>query len=327
MPTTDTTSPITNEQPRRRPTVLVMMATYNGAAYVREQIESVLTQHEVDVTLRICDDQSPDDTFAICQEYEAKDPRVHATRNEQNLGVGENFMQMVYDDGSRGYDYYAFCDQDDIWLPEKLIVAITKISHLMNPTEPTLYYSDVIDFDGEREWRELGPFKPCEEHPATLLLNNWASGCTMVFNQALRDLLCRYRPKPLPRIHDSWTHLVARYCGTVVADLSYSGIRRRITGNNVVGSLTDHHKSPLGAWNDFKNLFFRPERAMTRAAAELAIGFADRIKQERAEELYEFLSYHDTPLSCIKAAFCFDCYRPTLYGKALFMLRFALGRF
>ena len=105
------------QETKSNPTVLVMMATYNGASYLQEQVDSALGQKDVEVTLRICDDRSTDGTFALCERIAQNDPRVVPTQNEKNLGVGLNFMQMVYDDASLGYDYYAFCDQDDIWLP------------------------------------------------------------------------------------------------------------------------------------------------------------------------------------------------------------------
>lgn len=307
------------------PTVLVMMATYNGSKYLREQIDSVLAQNDVDVTLRICDDQSPDNTYEICQEYAANDSRVIATRNEKNLGVGWNFMQMVYDDESLGYDYYAFCDQDDIWLPDKLSRAIERICEEA-ADEPALYYSDVVDFDENAEWNELESFIPCEEHSMTILFANWASGCTMVFNSAFFTLFRSYKPETLPRIHDAWAHLVARYCATVVPDFNYSGIRRRITGNNAVGVLKDHHKSVFGALQDASNLLYKPERAMTVAAADLVLGFGQYIKPGRLDELERFLSYHDSLPARIHAAVTFDYYRPTLRGKILMMTRILLGR-
>lgn len=318
-------TPSTSKNPLVAPSVLVMMATYNGSKYLREQIDSVLGQVNVDVTLRICDDQSPDNTFEICQEYAAMDSRVIATKNEKNLGVGWNFMQMVFDDESLGYDYYAFCDQDDIWLPDKLSRAVSQLSAKAKD-EPALYFSDVTDFDGQNEWNELADFVPCENYPMTLLLANWASGCTMVMNSQFFSLFRSYKPKTLPRIHDAWAHLVARYCATVVPDYEYSGIKRRITGNNAVGVLKDHHKSIKGAFQDALNLLDPPERAMTSAAADLVIGFGQYIKPERFNDLERFLSYNETLLSRIDAAFNFDYYRPTLRGKVLMVLRLVLGR-
>ena len=312
---------------KHNPTVLVMMATYNGADYLQEQIDSVLGQQDVEVTLRICDDRSTDDTFALCERIAQNDPRVVPTQNEENLGVGLNFMQMVYDDANLGYDYYAFCDQDDIWLPNKLATAIARLCEATQPEEPAFYYSDVIDFDETHEWRELPAFAPCEEHPQTLLIDNWASGCTMAFNAAFFKLLRSYRPQTFPRIHDAWAHLVARYCATVVADLNYSGIRRRITGNNTVGALKDHHKSFSGAIIDASNLLYAPERAMTVAVADLILGYGPHIKPEKLDELNEFLSYDDSLRNRVHAALHFDCHRPTRKGRFLVALRFLLGRF
>lgn len=307
------------------PTVLVMMATYNGSKYLREQIESVLAQEDVSVTLCISDDQSSDSTFELCQEYATNDSRVRATRNEKNLGVGQNFMHMVYDDDNLGYDYYAFCDQDDIWLPEKLSRAVNRIQETAG-NEPALYFSDLIDFDETSEWNELDPFIPCEDHPMTILLANWASGCSMVFNSAFFNLFRSYKPETLPRFHDAWAHLVARYCATVVPDYGYSAIRRRITGNNLAGNLKDHHKSLSSAVKDALWLLYPPERAMTVVATDLVLGFGQYIKPERYDELDRFLSYDDSTLNRIRFALSPDYYRPTLRGKVLMALRILFGR-
>lgn len=102
-----------------KPSVLVMMASYNGEKFITEQIDSILSQKGVDVTLRICDDGSNDSTPSICESYTSKYDNVLFEVNKVNKGLAKNFMDMVYDDNALGFNYYAFSDQDDVWLPEK----------------------------------------------------------------------------------------------------------------------------------------------------------------------------------------------------------------
>ena len=100
--------------------VAILMSTYNGEKYLDEQIGSILAQEGVDVTLYIRDDGSSDRTAEIIKYYCKRYHNVSFTQGE-NLGVGNSFMQLVYD-AKDVYDYYAFADQDDIWLRDKLSV-------------------------------------------------------------------------------------------------------------------------------------------------------------------------------------------------------------
>jgi len=93
------------------------MTTYNGEKYIREQLDSVLSQTESDFEVVICDDASTDSTLSILKEYEKKDNRFRIYENEKNLGYRENFNKAV--SLCKG-DFIAFSDQDDIWLPNHL---------------------------------------------------------------------------------------------------------------------------------------------------------------------------------------------------------------
>lgn len=218
------------------PSVLVMMATYNGEKYVEEQIESILNQEGVNITLLISDDCSSDDTVAICRNLAKRDNRIQVKENSKNVGVTLNFMNMVFMADPTLFDFFAFSDQDDYWLPKKLISAIREIEKKKDG--PYLYYSDILNVDdslkfGKPEYR---PFAPFTGSLKLLFTMNWALGCTMVFNSSFLELLQLYRPPTWPRIHDVWVHLVALSCGCVVSDLNNAYILRRITGDNVVGA-------------------------------------------------------------------------------------------
>lgn len=306
------------------PTTLVMMATYNGERYLCEQIDSILAQEGVDVHLRVCDDRSTDGTFAILQDYASRYPNVTVSQNETNVGVGKNFMQMVYEEEAGDYEYLAFSDQDDIWLPNKLSHAISMLAPHANPT---LYYSDVADFDDHHEWSELASFREVLNHLDTLMLRNWACGCTMVFNQSLRNLLCRYEPTSYPRIHDAWTHVVAQCCAEVIADFDHALIRRRIAGQNTVGELSDHHRSIDHAISDAANLAHEATHAPTMVACQLVEGYADLLKPEALPAIDALLTYHDSFGTRIRTATSFDVWQPTLRGRLITRACFVLDRY
>ena len=104
--------------------ISIAMATYNGAKYIREQIDSILFQTIRDFELVVCDDYSSDDTVSVLKEYAQKDSRIHVYENEQNLGFKKNFENAI--SKSTG-DYIALCDQDDIWLPDHLETLISEM--------------------------------------------------------------------------------------------------------------------------------------------------------------------------------------------------------
>ena len=92
-------------------TVSIIMGTYNGAKYIREQLDSILAQTYPLKEIIIQDDGSTDDTIAICQAYQEKYPIVHFSRNEHNLGFNANFKSAAM---KATGDFVAFSDQDDV---------------------------------------------------------------------------------------------------------------------------------------------------------------------------------------------------------------------
>lgn len=218
-----------------KPRVLVMMATYNGERYLAEQIDSILVQEDVAVSLLVSDDGSSDGTCAMCEDYARRFENVQFRVNPQNKGLAKNFMDMLYESNLGKYDFFAFSDQDDYWMSCKLIKAIEKLKR--SGSGPRMYYSDVCNVDSELNGgsREYRPFAAKSGSLGLLLTVNWASGCTMVFNREFAQKLSEYKPQEWPRIHDGWIHLVALACGWAVPDLENSYIKRRLSGENQVG--------------------------------------------------------------------------------------------
>ena len=162
--------------------VAVLLSTYNGARYLREQIDSILNQKDVNVLLYIRDDRSTDDTPKILKEYEHHENL--SARYAENVGAPASFMDLVRTVPLEA-DYYAFADQDDIWQSEKLIRATDAIRACRKEAEPVLYASNqtVADQNG-MPLRIRFP-----KNPPIDLLNiidkNYIAGCTFVFNRAL----------------------------------------------------------------------------------------------------------------------------------------------
>lgn len=213
-------------------TVVVVMSTYNGETYLREQIDSILNQEGVKVVLLVRDDGSTDKTVDILREYEKKEQL--AILSGENLGVGNSFMELLYQ-APQG-DYYAFADQDDIWLPKKLITAVQMLD---TKKIPCVYASNQIVSDALGN--EKG-YRFQNQPPVSLFQiidRSQLSGCTMVMNRQLYDLLVEEKRRPAKqllkkRIHDVWVLAAGATCGEIIYD-SKSYILYRQHGNNVVG--------------------------------------------------------------------------------------------
>ena len=220
-----------------KPSVCVIMSTYNGLTYLEEQIRSIMTQTDVDVTLYIRDDGSPkEETRKSLLEMKEKYPEI-ILAFEENVGVGNSFMNALYKAPDQ-CEYYAFADQDDSWLPNKLSEGVSKINGISGMA---LYCSNQIVTDENLEDRKIRFSSAPEVKYGAVLRGNKASGCTFVFNKQLRDFLSDPKNRPTKellkeRIHDVWVVEVAALFGTIIYDEN-GYILYRQHGNNVVGAM------------------------------------------------------------------------------------------
>ncbi|MCF0145856.1 MAG: glycosyltransferase, partial [Eubacterium sp.] len=107
--------------------IIIVMAAYNGGSHIQKQIDSILAQTHTNWELWIRDDGSSDHTVDVIRSCAASDPRIHLFEDSRgNLGPQESFYTLL--SGCPSADYYAFCDQDDLWVPEKLEWAAEMLS-------------------------------------------------------------------------------------------------------------------------------------------------------------------------------------------------------
>jgi glycosyltransferase involved in cell wall biosynthesis len=197
-------------------TVEILLATYNGEKFIQEQLDSLMNQSDINFKILIRDDGSTDNTIKIINEYQQKFPTKIAVLkdNKKNVGATQNFGILLQ---YATADYIFFCDQDDIWLPNKIEVSLQKMKAIENDKAiPCIIFSDmkVIDEYGnitsDSVWQQL------HLHPKYFVLNrllvqNIPHGCTMLINKAMRNLA-----SPIPKaamLHDHWIALLAASCG------------------------------------------------------------------------------------------------------------------
>lgn len=216
--------------------VVVLMSTHNGEKYIKEQIDSILNQENVNVLLMIRDDGSRDNTMAVLQDYRRRYKNIKIIKGK-NIGVGNSFMHLLYH--SDEADYYAFADQDDVWKKDKLIKGIERINAECSEG-PMLYTSNQILVNQNLEVRGMRYKNPPSMEIVSIINRNPFSGCTMIMNRPLRNMLIDKERRPVPqffntRIHDAWVAMYAGCVGKIIYD-ERSYILYRQHEGNVVGA-------------------------------------------------------------------------------------------
>jgi glycosyltransferase involved in cell wall biosynthesis len=220
--------------------IALLMATYNGGAFIEAQLDSLLGQTMEDWQLVVRDDGSDDDTVGKIRSYAAKDKRILLQNDDSGrLGASRSYFKLL-EHGSGQADYFMFCDQDDVWLPDKIEVTLLKMREMekrFNPRTPLLVHTDLSVAD--RNLRVLAPslwasqkLDPAIVGLNRLLIQNNVTGCTMMINRPLAALAA----PPAPVImHDWWLALVASAFGAI-GHVPRSTIVYRQHGTNDTGA-------------------------------------------------------------------------------------------
>jgi len=214
--------------------VAVLMSTYNGEKYLDEQIHSILTQKsDFQIDLWVRDDGSTDTTRTILQKCQEEGKLQWYTGG--NLGPARSFMDLL--NKCRGYDYYAFADQDDYWMPEKIQAAVNAIK---GKKGKQLYFSnaELVDCALNSLGRNVYKKSPCLDFE-TLCCAGGILGCTTVINS---ELAVAVQERELPQkivMHDFYMdELCLALGGSITSDLNvYMKYRQHST--NVVGVSSD----------------------------------------------------------------------------------------
>ncbi|KLE11714.1 hypothetical protein AF80_00165 [Aliarcobacter butzleri L355] len=167
--------------------IVVLLASYNGAKYIKEQVDSILNQKEVDVTIFVSDDLSTDKTVEYLK-YTYKDLKniVYLSSGSKFGGAGKNFFRLIRDVDFSSFDFISFVDQDDIWYEDKLIRAIKTIED----KQIDAYSSNVLAFweDG----KEMVINKSSSQARYDYLFEAAGPGCTYVLKKDLAIFLQKF---------------------------------------------------------------------------------------------------------------------------------------
>ncbi len=241
------------------------MSTFNGERFLMEQLESIYSQEGVDVDILVRDDGSQDRTPKILQREQEKGKLKWYSG--PNLKPARSFMDLLKH-ASDEAQLYAFSDQDDVWDKDKLLVAANAI---LEETKPALYFCQTRLVDESLNDLTQLPISPKLTFGEALVFQ-FVSGCTMVFNKALRDIVNQYTPEYL-RMHDMWIYDVALAIGASVVFDSTSYIKYRQHKDNSVGQTT----SVWNQWEERLQRLKKHEHIRLRTAQELLKGYAKQM--------------------------------------------------
>lgn len=226
--------------------ISIALATYNGAKFLREQLESILNQSVTDFEVVVCDDCSTDKTPQILQEYASRDSRFKVYQNAKNLGFKKNFEHIL--SLCKG-EFIAFCDQDDIWEPNHLEILYKNIGE----NDCIGANSLIIDEKGVSQNKTLLEYWPIHVMPKNekeLFQHELYSNVIQGTASLIRASLIK-QALPIPediKYHDYWFALVAglnekcKYISDVV-------LKYRRHSNNA----SEYQKFTI--WNAIKDLY------------------------------------------------------------------------
>jgi glycosyltransferase involved in cell wall biosynthesis len=276
--------------------VSIVLSSFNGARYLREQMDSLLGQTYSNILIQVRDDGSSDKTAAILREYSLRHPNVQVTLGER-LGVARSFFQLLKEAGGAS-EYFAFCDQDDVWYPKKTERAISRLS-TVEPDMPALYCSRLEYVDSSLNHLGFSRIPTRGLSFGAAFVENSATGCTVVMNRAARDLVVRGLPEQCI-MHDWWCYLVVAAFGVVIFDEA-PGLKYRLHAANDTGAAV----SPGGDLARRARRFWRERRNAFRIhaqAQEFAVRYASGLANDKRDLLDRFLASNNSLAARIRYA-------------------------
>lgn len=258
--------------------IAVLLATYNGGKYIKEQLESLFQQSCKQFHLYVRDDGSSDDTMKIVEEFRQKYPdKITILEDSQkHRGAAKSFMYLLENVDS---EYYMFCDQDDIWLPEKIEKTYARMKEIEG-SAPILVATDLRVVD-----KQLSPIKESfnedlkidvfRKHPELICVRHVVTGCTMMFNHAAKQASLPMSPRAT--MHDEWVALCVHFKGGVITILDDATMLYR-----------QHTSNTLGADQARKGFF---ARAIARAGQKQFFQVAKLLHKDFGLSYLKFLMY------------------------------------
>ena len=298
--------------------VTILMSTYNGEKYLKEQIDSLLKQKNVKIKIFVRDDGSTDKTTEILDQYKRK--KLLEWYSGENKKSALSFFDLLKK--APKSDYYAFCDQDDYWLDDKLCIALEKLSKFDN-NKPCLYYGRPRLVDSKLNYIK----NPKSSMHSMIsfresIINSNATGCTMVFNYKLLCAMKKNTPNYI-YMHDNWLHKLCLILkGNVFFDKDVHILYRQHE-NNVIGinnSFIKKIKKKLGS-------LLNKDRSRSKIIKSLYEEYSYLMSPEDKRLALLVVNYDKNFLNRLKLFFCFKIRTKYFFRNLYFRIAVLLKAF
>ena len=303
---------------KTRKKIQVLISTYNGEKYLKELMDSVLNQDIKQLTLIIRDDGSNDNTLKILSRYSSK--KYIKIFFEKNIGIIQSFFKLLKI-SSPNSDYYAFCDQDDIWMKDKLSRAINKLNEFSEEI-PLMYCSRTILANDKLNIIRYSKIPRKPPSFSNALVENIATGCTIVINNSARKLILKQIPSSA-LMHDWWIYLTVSAFGKVIYDIE-SKILYRQHFSNTIGVETNF----IRKWNKRIKRFVKRNKKfpITQQVKEFRKIYGIFLPKDKKRKLNKFINSRKTLMSRVFYAFTGEVYRQSLVDDLILRILIIFNR-
>ena len=294
--------------------IAILLATYNGGQYLKEQLDSLFAQSNQNFRLVIHDDGSTDDTKHIIGEYRDKYPdRIELLYGKPNGSPMINFMYMLSEVEA---DYYFLCDQDDVWEVNKLERAVGRLEQ-MQPDQPNVYVHDFWMTD--EQLHPLKKYGNCiEQYDFRMAITECLHmGFSTVFNAEFRRLMLKGDIRRIPT-HDWWQELIAMEFGNLYVDDYVGAWHRRLDSSLSENNLKNRVRWFFHAW--------RGGSEIPALAAEFYRVFSKDMPHKDEQILALFVSEKYNLGKAIQKAFYSKRWRTSFASELVMRLLMLTGR-
>lgn len=214
--------------------VAILLSTYNGGNYLEKLLKSLYSQKgEFGLHIYVRDDGSTDNTLDILNQFHKENNNITIFKKEDNLGPAKSFLTLLKASGN--FDYYFFCDQDDVWKSDKVERAINKLNKFKGEKCPLMYFSNATIVDSTLSPKGLVYKKTPYYDFYTIISYGGILGCTICFNSYLAELIKKHSIPNNLVMHDSFTSIICiLFNGKIVYDPK-STVLYRQHGDNSIG--------------------------------------------------------------------------------------------
>lgn len=259
--------------------VKVLLSAYNGEKFIKEQIDSILGQTYGNIEIYVRDDGSKDDTLKILKPYE-ENGKIHLIKGE-NVGFIRSFFSLIKQCGEG--DYFAFADQDDVWLPQKVAWAVEMLEQ-ETQDKPLLYFSNYDYYDGNMKFMEHGKAPAVAPSFHNAVVDCMPLGFNSIFNKKAHDMMVKNQPEHSCG-HDWWTYMLCSGLGKVLFDERVTVKYRRHEKNVSAGGM-DFIKFQIWRFKKFfVNNYFRNIKKQMQEFYDL---YGNQLAWEDRKLLYMF---------------------------------------